>query len=130
MDILGIVIEDKLTFHQYVKKMTTNADLKLNALRRHSKWLDPDVRLDYGRIFVLSSFQYCPLVWYFCSRADMLAVEVYEDNDSPYDDLLAKCHMSTQEYQRFRTLTTEVYKAVNGMSPNYTQELFEVKEIP
>ncbi len=23
-----------------------------------------------------------------------------------------------------------VYKAVNGMAPNYTQELFEVKEIP
>ncbi len=31
---------------------------------------------------------------------------------------------------RSRTLATEVYKAVNGMTPNYTQELFEVKEIP
>ncbi len=80
-----------------------------------------------------------PLVWYFCSRADMLAVEhiqkhmlrmVYEDYDSPYEDLQAKCHMSTQECQRSRTLTTEVYKAVNGMTSNYTQELFEVKEKP
>ncbi len=24
---------------------------------------------------VRSGFQYCPLVWYFCSQADMLAVE-------------------------------------------------------
>ncbi len=38
--------------------------------------------------------------------------------------------MSTQEYQRSRILATEVYKAVNGMTPNYIQELFEVKEIP
>ncbi len=38
--------------------------------------------------------------------------------------------MSTQECQRSRTLATEVYKAVNGMTPNYTQELFEIKEIP
>ncbi len=69
----------------------------------------------------------------------MLAVEriqkcmlriVYEDYDSPYEDILAKCHISTQECHRSRTLTTEVYKAVNGMTPNYIQELFEVKEIP
>ncbi len=67
---------------------------------------------------------YCPLVWYFCSRADMVTVEciqkcmlriVYEDYDSSYDDLLTKCHMSTQECQRSRTLATEVYKADNGM---------------
>ncbi len=38
------VIDDKLTFHQHVKKMTTNAALKLNALPRQSKWLDPEVR--------------------------------------------------------------------------------------
>ncbi len=38
--------------------------------------------------------------------------------------------MSTQECQRSRTLPTEVYKALNDMTPNYTQELFEVKEIP
>ncbi len=37
--------------------------------------------------------------------------------------------MSAQEYQRSRILATEVYKVVNGMTPNYLQELFEVKEI-
>ncbi len=55
---------------------------------------------------------------------------LYEDNDSPYEDLLAKCHMSTQECHKSRTLATAVYKAVNGMTPNYIQELFEVKDIP
>ncbi len=49
---------------------------------------------------------------------------VYEDCDTPYQDILAKCHMSTQECQRSRTLATEVYKS------NYTQELFDIKEIP
>ncbi len=41
---------------------------------------------------------------------------VYEDYDSPYEDLPAKRNMSTQESQRSRTLATEVYKAVNGMT--------------
>ncbi len=66
--------------------------------------------------------------WLLSVFRNMLRM-VYEDYDSPYADLLAKCHMSTQECQRSRTLATEVYKAVNGMTPNYTQELSEVKEI-
>ncbi len=112
--------------------MTSNTALKLNALQRQSKWIDPEVWLDYGRTFVLNSFQYCPLFWYFCSQSDMLAVEHIQEHmlRMIYEDYLAKCHMSTQECQRSRTLTTEVHKAVNGMTPNYIQELIEVKEIP
>ncbi len=34
VDLLRIVIDDKLTFHQHVKKTTSNAALKLYALRR------------------------------------------------------------------------------------------------
>ncbi len=55
---------------------------------------------------------------------------VYEDYDSPYEDLLAKCHMSTQECQRSTTLSTEVYKSVNGMTQNYIQEFIWSKKIP
>ncbi len=32
VDLMGIVIDDKLNFHQHVKKMISNAALKLNAL--------------------------------------------------------------------------------------------------
>ncbi len=32
--------------------------------------------------------------------------------------------MFTHEFQRY----TELYKAVNGMTPNYIQDLFEVKK--
>ncbi len=69
---LGIVIDDKLIFSQHVKKITNSAALKLNVLWR---WLDPEVRLDYGRTCVLSSFQYCLLLWYFFSWANVLTVE-------------------------------------------------------
>ncbi len=36
--------------------------------------------------------------------------------------------MTMQECQRTRTLSTEVFKAVNGRTPSNIQELFEVKE--
>ena len=36
--------------------------------------------------------------------------------------------MSSLDLQRTRVLATEVYKAVNSMSPRYIQELFNVKD--
>ncbi len=50
-----MIIDDKLSFGQHVKKIIHKAALKLNALRRQSKWLDQDVRLEYGRTFVLNA---------------------------------------------------------------------------
>ncbi len=67
---------------------------------------------------------------YICIKSNKDSFIHNRHTDSAYEDLLAKCHMSTQECQRSGTLATEVYKAVNGMTPNYIQELFEVKEIP
>ncbi len=71
------------------------------------------------KLHSLSNFQYCPLVWYFCSRSDVLALEqiqkrmlrmVLEDHESSYGDLLSKCGMSMLEIQSARTLAIEVYK--------------------
>ncbi len=128
VDLLGMIIDDKLSFGQHVKKIIHKAALKLNALRHQSKWLDQDVRLEYGRTFVLSNFQYCPLVWYLCSRSDVLALEqiqkrilriVLEDYESSYEDLLSKCGMSMLKIQRARTLAIEVYKSIHQMTPIY-----------
>ncbi len=54
VDLLGLIIDDRLSFGQHVKKIIHKTALKLNALQRQSKWLDQDVRLDYGRTFVMS----------------------------------------------------------------------------
>ncbi len=114
----------------------------LNTLRHHSKWLDHDVRLDYGRTFVLSNFQYCPLVWYFCSRSDVLALEqtqkcmlrmVLEDYEPSYEELLSKCGMSMLETQNARNLTIDVYKSIHQMTPIYIQIMtlmFNIKVTP
>ncbi len=46
----------------------------------------------------------------------------------PMTYILTKSPMSTQECQRTRTLATEIYKAVNGMTSSYIQVLCEVKD--
>ncbi len=81
----------------------------------------------------------CPLVWYFCSRSDVLALEkiqkrmlrmVLEDYESSYEDLQFKCVMSMLEIQRARTLAIEVYKSIHQMTPIYIKEMFNIKITP
>ncbi len=109
VNLLGLIIDGRLSFSQHVKQIIHKAAMELNALQRQSKLLEQDVRLEYGRTFLLSNFQYCPLVWYFCSRIDVLALEwiqkrmmrmVLEDYESSYEELLSKCGMSMLDIQR------------------------------
>ncbi len=126
VDLLGLIIDDRLSFGLHVKKIIHTDALKLNALRRQSKCLDHDVRLEYGRTFIMSNFQYSPLVWYFCSRSDVLVLEwiqkrmlrmLLEDYESSYGIILPKCGMNMLEIQRARTLIIEVYKSIHQFPP-------------
>ncbi len=54
---------------------------------------------------------------------------IYEDYESSYDELLLKKKLDTSEVQIYRFIATEIYKAVNKLTPIYIQELFEIKEL-
>ncbi len=54
---------------------------------------------------------------------------MYEDYESPYDELLLKSKLSTLELQRRQFITTEVSKAISKLSSIYTRELFKIKDL-
>ncbi len=128
VDLLWLIIDSKLNFSKHIQTTTHKASLKLIALQWLSRWLDPEVRLDYGQTFDLRQFSYCPLVWHFYSHHDVLIMEnvqiwllrnVYDDYESTYDALLLKRKLATLEVQRYRFIATEVCKAVNKLTPIY-----------
>ena len=66
--ILGVTIDNKLTFKSHIKNLCKKASQKIGALSRLSNHLnDSQKRLILNSI-VKSQFSYCPLVWMFCSR--------------------------------------------------------------
>ena len=88
------------------------------------------------RSFIMSNFIYCPLIWHFCGRVNASKVErlqeravrfIYNDFTSPYEDLLERDGLSSLEEIRLRFLATEVYKAVNNLSPPHIAALFQPK---
>ena len=61
--LLGIEIDDKLNFNNHINTICRSAANQLNALMRLRRFLGLEDRKALIQSFVLSNFNYCPLVW-------------------------------------------------------------------
>ena len=66
--ILGVTIDNRLTFNNHLKNLCKKIANKLNALTRIAPYLDHNqLRLIYNSFFK-GQLSYCPLIWTFYSR--------------------------------------------------------------
>ena len=81
--LLGVQIDNRLTFHDHISSLCKKAGQKLGAVARLSKNLQTDVKLLLSKSFVLCNFNYCSVVWHFCSVEDMKKIEKvqYQKNE-------------------------------------------------
>ncbi len=95
--ILGVTIDECLTFNEHINIICSNAARQLNAIKRLQCNLDKESGLAIYRSYILSNFNYCPLVWYFCGIQNSRNMEkiqeralrfAYVDYESKYDILL------------------------------------------
>ena len=68
--LLGVILDKRLYFKQQIKSICKKAGQKLYALSRISCFLDIDKLKRIMKAFILSQFNYCPLVWMFCDREE------------------------------------------------------------
>ena len=62
VELLGITIDNMLTFNEHINNLCRNASYKLYALRRIRKYLTQDqVKLLYDA-FIYSQFNYAPII--------------------------------------------------------------------
>lgn len=133
--LLGVEIDSLLNFDLHVSNICKKAAKQINILARLSKFLNQNTRLLIYKSFVRSNFNYCPLVWHFCSKQNTEKLEklqhrslkiVFEDYSSSYEFLLSKANMPTLHISRLRQLAIEVFKCLQNISPKYVQELIKV----
>ena len=68
MEILAITLNESMGFNNHIKNIHRKADHKLIALLRISPYLDQGKKVLLYKSMIKSQFNYCPLVWMFCSR--------------------------------------------------------------
>ena len=102
MKVLGIDIDDRLTFDGHISNMCIKAGRQLNVLQRLKGSLDQDSRMAIYKSFIMSNFNYCPLIWMFASKTSLSKLEniqkralrfVLDDYQSGYTDLLQNANV-------------------------------------
>ena len=85
------------------------------------------------KAFLESQFGYCPLIWMFHSRSlnnkinriHERALQItYNDKSSSFQDLLKKDNSVSIHHRNIRTLATEIFKFLQGLSPPILSEVF------
>ena len=118
--LLGIEIDNKLSFEQHISTLCNKASNQLNAIGRIQKFMGFKERE-------------VPLVWHFCSSKYSYKIEkiqgralrlLHNDFASDYAELLKKSVKATMEIKRLRCLALEIFKTVNDLNPYYTKEIF------
>ena len=83
--------------------------------------------------FILSQFGYCPLVWMFHSRKLNNRINkiherslriIDKDDKSSFKELLKKDESFTIHERNLQTLSIELYKVLNGLSPKIMDLVF------
>ena len=137
VNLLGIEIDNKLNFSKHISKICTKAGQQLSALARLSKILDRDTKLTVFNSFVLSNFNYCPLVWHHCSIADNRKIEkiqerglrfIYNDCQSSYSELLSRANKNILYIERLKKLAVFVFKCKHQIGPATVHDLFVTKQ--
>ena len=138
VNLLGIEIDNKLNFSKHISNICSRAGKQLSALARLSKKLNLDTKLLIFNSFILSNFNYCPLVWHHCSIVNSRKIEkiqerglrfVYDDCQSSYAELLSKAKKNTLFIDRLKKLAVFVYKCKNEIGPSLVHDIFSSKYI-
>ena len=114
------------------------ASRKLSALTRIVKFMNLQQRKTLMKSFVISQFNYCPLLWMFHSRKLNNKINklheralriVYKDDYSTFNDLLARDGSCTIHHHNLQLLAIEMYKINNNLSPEFMHDIFTTRHI-
>ena len=123
--ILGITIDNKLTFKSHLKNICKKSNQKLNALARITKITSPFQWKTLLNSFIKSRFSFCPLIWMFTSKGLNQKINrihekslrlVLNDHQSTLDKMINTLNEKTIHQQCIDGLLTEVYTFLNGYS--------------
>ena len=73
--LLGVQIDQSLLFTEHISQLCIKAEQTINVLStlRHS--LTTDAKLLLMQTFILSHFNFCSIIWHYCSIHDLRKIE-------------------------------------------------------
>ena len=137
--LLGIIIDDQLTFKTHMGYICRMAKYKLGALQRIRIYLSNEKARLLATAFINSQFCYVPLIWMFAGKTLMSKVQkidfrtlqvVYNTYEKYYNELLILNRDISIHQKHLHLLATEVYKSVNNLNPQFMWNYFNFSTLP
>ena len=136
--LLGEIVDNKLSFEPHFSLVCKKISQKIHALARVSKFISKKKLRFIVKVFILSQFSYCPLVWMCHSRTlnnkinklhEMALRLVYDDKQSTCEELLNINKSITIQNRNLQVLATELYKVHYGLAPELMNDIFEKRDV-
>ena len=135
--LLGLTIDNKLNFGIHINDICKVASTKIKCFGR----IRSRVNLSQAKIlynsFILSQFNYCCLVWMFCSKTLQSKINqilkialriVYNEPNLNVDKLVELDKSTTIRIKYITTLLTEVYKTTRGENSIFMNKILTPKK--
>ena len=78
VDILDVMIDDKLKFNLHIDRTCLKSANQLNVLVRLKRFIGNEERKILINSFLLSSFNYCPQVWMLTNAKSVHKIEAIQ----------------------------------------------------
>ena len=138
MKLLGITIDNALTFHEHVSGLVRKVSNQLQVLKRHKRLIPTGAKKRLYVSFILPHLNYCSVIWLHCGKKNVDKLEkiierclrfVFNDFHSTYDELLDHINQPSLQDRRIHDMLTLTYRALNGNAPVYIKNLLNVKDV-
>ena len=131
--LLGITFDDELKFDKHVKTLCQKVCKKVNAFSRGAPYLDDKKGKILYHTFIMSNFNYCPLIWIFCGKTQNKEIDrvhkralriLLNDYTSSFDELLQKIDGNKVHVKNLQNLIIEIYKCLSCQNPSFMWDSF------
>ena len=73
--LLGLQLDDKLSFNLHISNICKSAAIELNALIKLKKFMNFEQKKILSNSSFMANFNYCPLVWMLSSASSLKKIE-------------------------------------------------------
>ena len=134
--LLGVKIDNKLTFDCHVSDMCKTPNRKINALARIALFININKRCILMNSLFRSQCNYCPLIWICHSRTNNRKINrlherclrnIFNDKQSSFIKLFEKDNPVSIHQRNLQILAIEMFKVSNGLSPVLMNNIFKLR---
>ena len=136
--ILGLTIDNKLSFNSHIVTLCQKAGRQIQALSRLSHMLNENNKMLLYNSFIECYFNFCSIIWHFCSKNNTYKLEKLQKkairyvtldyNCNSYKSLLNKCNKHPMYIKRIHRMMELMFKIQTDASPDYLKDFILLKK--